>query len=249
MRACWAFCLFFLALGGRGFGQAVDVGQTGQYDRRQTFAVFGDYSNDSSHIALGVAEKRKWLEAGFQYEFRLVDSPWVSWRYTAEFRPLSWESDPTAIETFHVASSPPIVVVFKPESVVPLCRPGSTTEIITEPSGPIVNTIVTTCSRQWTYVSGFSPFGMRLNFRPHRRLQPTASLTAGLLMSAKPIPVATAGSFNFTFEIGAGVEYYVRSKRSVRLEWMYQHFSNAYTAAENPGVDNGLIKVTYAFGR
>jgi opacity protein-like surface antigen len=80
---------------------------------------------------------------------------------------------------------------------------------------------------QWTYVSGFSPFGTRINLRPHKRLQPTASLTAGLLMSAKRIPISSAGSFNFTFEIGAGVEYYLQAKRSVRLEWMYQHFSKS----------------------
>ena len=69
------------------------------------------------------------------------------------------------------------------------------------------------------------------------------------MLSAKKVPIDTAGAFNFTFEFGAGLEYYQSQSRSVRLEYQIHHFSNAYTAQENPGVDSGLLKLTYNFGR
>ncbi|HWW98079.1 MAG TPA: acyloxyacyl hydrolase [Edaphobacter sp.] len=83
----------------------------------------------------------------------------------------------------------------------------------------------------------------------HRRLQPTASVLIGYMLATKKIPIDTAGAFNFTFEFGAGVEYYQSQSRSIRLEYQIQHFSNAYTANANPGVDSGLFKLTCNFGR
>lgn len=250
MKALWALGLFLLLVGRSSSGQAVEQA-SGQYDRRQTFAIFGDYSNDSSHIVLGKAPNRKWGEVGFQYEYRLTDGPRLSWRYTAEFRPLAWESDVTTTTTLYRISPPPPYTVVSPATATLTCQPGSYTSSSTDPSTGILYTAtyVNTCGRHWTYVTGFSPFGSRINLRPHARLQPTANLLAGLLVSAKQIPLPGAGSFNFTFEVGAGLEYYLRPARSLRLEYQYQHFSNAATATDNPGVDNGLFKLTYAFGR
>ena len=37
--------------------------------------------------------------------------------------------------------------------------------------------------------------------------------------------------------------------QSIRVEYVVQHFSNHDTANANPGVDNGIFKVTYSFGR
>src|ERR1700722_11447118 len=65
------------------------------YGGRQTFAAFFDYSNDSSHIALGSAPDRKFTELGFQYEYRLKANRKMSWKYIAELRPLIAERDVT----------------------------------------------------------------------------------------------------------------------------------------------------------
>lgn len=75
------------------------------------------------------------------------------------------------------------------------------------------------------------------------------SANGGYLFSTKAIPIPDAGSFNFTFEFGGGLEYFYAPRRSARLEYVVQHYSNHYTAPENPGVDSGFLKVTYAFGR
>ncbi len=69
------------------------------------------------------------------------------------------------------------------------------------------------------------------------------------MYSNRPIPIPDAGSFNFTFEFGGGFEYFHAPHRSARLEYVVQHYSNHYTANQNPGVDSGFVKLTYAFGR
>ena len=51
------------------------------------------------------------------------------------------------------------------------------------------------------------------------------------------------------FQLGAGIEYFRTLTQSIRLEYQLQHFSNAYTAETNYGVDNGLVKLTYTFGK
>ena len=68
-------------------------------------------------------------------------------------------------------------------------------------------------------------------------------------MGFLPINLDLRGPLTFTFEFGVGLEFYSSATRSMRLEYQVQHYSNAYTANANPGVDSGFIKLTYAFGR
>jgi opacity protein-like surface antigen len=119
---------------------------------------------------------------------------------------------------------------------------------------PVTGTVYTgtsiaACSRESFYAQGFSPFGMRLNLRPSSRLQPTFSSHEGYIFSTQPLPLANAGSFNFAFEFGAGLEYYRTQHSSMRFEYLIQHYSNHNTADANPGVDTGLFKLSYTFGR
>jgi hypothetical protein len=37
--------------------------------------------------------------------------------------------------------------------------------------------------------------------------------------------------------------------RSIQAEYRYHHISNHDTANANPGIDNGVFKLSYAFGR
>jgi opacity protein-like surface antigen len=69
------------------------------------------------------------------------------------------------------------------------------------------------------------------------------------MYTTHPIPIYYAGSFNFTFDLGAGIELYRSKTRSIRAEYRYHHISNHETAEQNPGIDNGLFQVTYTFGR
>ncbi|HEX4650691.1 MAG TPA: acyloxyacyl hydrolase [Granulicella sp.] len=217
---------------------------------RNTFGVVAEYSNDSSHIILGDAVNVKLGAIGLQYQRRLIANRHLVWSYGMEFRPVIIESNPTASYTTVYASSasPPYST---PPEVTGKCVPSSESFTVTNgsPGSFTAYTVITTCSREITYAQGFSPFGMKLNLRSRSRLQPTFSSYEGYIFSTRPVPTANAGSFNFDFEIGAGLEYYLSRHNSVRIEYQVQHFSNKNTAAANPGVDNGLIKLTYSFGR
>jgi opacity protein-like surface antigen len=90
---------------------------------------------------------------------------------------------------------------------------------------------------------------MQWNFLPRHTLQPFFTGHGGYMYSTQPIPINIAGSFNFTFDLGAGIELYRSKTRSIRAEYRYHHISNHETAGENPGIDNGLFQITYAFGR
>ena len=221
------------------------------FGSKNTFATFVDYSNDSSHIVLGTAEGRKFTELGFQYERRLILGKYLAWKYTAEVRPIIAESDLTAFETEVQITPPPTQTTISSPVATPQCRPSSRNFTFINPVTGVLETgtVSVGCSRRWTYVEGLSPLGTRINFLPHRRWQPTGSILTGFLLSAKKIPVDSGGSFNFMFQVGAGVEYFRTSTQSIRFEYQLQHFSNAYTAETNYGVDNGLFKLTYTFGR
>jgi len=227
------------------------IGEATTFGSKNTFSAFLDYSNDSSHLILGSAEGRKFTELGFQYERRLKFGKHLVWKYTAELRPLIAESDLTVLETVVQTSPPPTKTTVIPPIASVACRPSSGSFSFTNPNTGVLNagTYDISCGRRWTYVQGLSPLGTRINLFPRKRWQPTGSILAGFLLSAKKIPIDTGGSFNFMFQVGAGVEYFRTSTQSMRLEYVLQHFSNAYTAETNYGVDNGLVKLTYTFGK
>jgi len=227
------------------------IGDTATFGSKNTYSAFFEYSNDSSHIVLGSSPDRKFVSLGLQYERRLLSNHIFVWRYAAEFRPLVLESDPTATQTISIIAPPPAITIIEPSAAALQCIAGQRNFSGTDPITGIhySEAILTNCGRRWTYAQGLSPAGTRINLLPHRRLQPTISFLAGYILSAKKIPLDSAGSFNFTFEFGGGLEYYQSQSRSIRLEYQIQHFSNAYTAQTNPGVDNGLFKLTYNFGR
>jgi hypothetical protein len=228
---------------------------TAGYSRLNTFSTFFEYANDSSHIILGQAENRKIGAIGFQYERRVLHRRWLDLGYTAELRPAMLESDPT--ETVTVVATAPAPASYSEEIGATLrCAAVKIPYSYTE-SGPGQPPVTTSgydelqCGRRMVVEQGLSPAGLRLHLRPGHRLQPTLSTFAGYMFSSQPVPVAGSGSFNFTFEFGGGLEWFLRrgSAHSVRLEYQVQHFSNKDTATNNPGVDSGLVKLTYAFGR
>ena len=59
-----------------------------------------------------------------------------------------------------------------------------------------------------------------------------------------------SSAFNFTFSFGAGLDFFRRPNRSMRLEYRLQHLSNADLGASiDPGIDSQMIHLGYAWGR
>jgi opacity protein-like surface antigen len=222
--------------------------ESSYYTRKNTFGVFVAYSWDSSHILLGNAENRKLLDLGASYSFRLLHNHVVNWQYNAELIPVVLESDPVQYTTATISyTNPPLTIsTTAAEPTVQACHPSSGSGIL---SGGGTFSYTSTCGRRWTVGEGMSPIGFQWNFSPLHRVQPFLDGHGGYMYSTQAIPVEVAGSFNFTFDFGAGIEVYRTRHRSIRAEYRYHHFSNDNTAQENPGVDNGLLQVSYCFGR
>lgn len=220
------------------------------YSRVNSFGLIAAYSNDSSHILLGDVEQRKLLEFGGSYSRRLWLGRKVNWQYSAEFLPVALESDPLSlfvnaqtlptVTTTVVSGDPPVSCSALTENY---SFPGSNGENFS-------GIAKLSCrGRRWTMGQAMSPVGMQWNFQPARKLQPFLVGHGGYMYSTKQIPVDSAGSFNFTFDFGVGLELYRTRARSIRMEYRLHHISNDNTATRNPGIDNGLFQVTYVFGR
>lgn len=224
------------------------------YARNNTFSVFGAYSGDSSHILLGDAENRMLLNFGVAYGRKLILNRIVNWQYNGELLPVALESDPNT----HVVqnqSSPTVGSVTYNTLPSVSCATVTTSYSYTEPNpnggtATYSGTFTSSCTgRRWTIGEGISPVGFQWNFLPRRKLQPFLISHGGYMYSTQSIPVPDSGSFNFTFDLGAGFELYRSKTRSIRAEYRYHHISNNNTANQNPGIDNGLFQVTYSFGR
>jgi hypothetical protein len=212
------------------------------YSRLNTWSVFGEFSNSSPHIFLGVSEHRRTVAAGGEYLRRLVLKRWFELEYLAQVRPLFLESDPVLAGFRSVATHQILQTFPDPQRVDILDHAHlvlQSQDIIVEPF----------YRSQWTYGGGLNPIGFKWSFLPRRKLQPVMTFAAGFVVSARDIPVDKSDSFNFTFELGFGVEYYVQPKRSVRLDYRVHHLSNAYVGFNNPGVDSNLFQLSYSFGK
>jgi opacity protein-like surface antigen len=226
------------------------------FARKNTFSVFSAYSNDSSHMILGYAEGRKLLDFGAGYSRRLFVNRVVDWQYNGEILPVALENDLVGQQVDH--QTQPTVETFpaNPIGQVISCAVVTTPYdyAFPNPSGngttTYSGTLVQTCSgREWTVGEAISPVGFQWNFLPRHKMQPFFIGHGGYMYSTKPIPIAYAGSFNFTFDLGAGIELFRSKTQSVRAEYRFHHISNHGTAQYNPGIDNGLFQVTYSFGR
>ena len=217
------------------------------YARTNSFGFLIAYSNDSSHILIGQARQRKILNIGASYSHRLIANHIVSWQYDGEVLPIAYDSDPMETQTITITTTNPPDTTTSTYTgpTYDVCKPSSGTATV----NGTTYTYVTTCSRRWVYGGGLSPVGFQWNFLPHGRLQPLLDAHGGFMESLQQIPINYAGTFNFTFDIGTGFEWYRTQSNSLRFEWRYHHISNKNTAPQNPGIDSGLFQVTYVFGR
>jgi hypothetical protein len=109
----------------------------------------------------------------------------------------------------------PAAVVFEPDSV----RRGSST----------------------IYGAGLSPLGFKLNIGQESWIKPFLAAAVGFLYFEKDIPVPRSSRFNFTPELGLGVQFFLAPKRALTLGYKWHHMSNANTGRSNPGMDSHVF--------
>lgn len=97
------------------------------------------------------------------------------------------------------------------------------------------------------YAFGAAPLGLQINFRPRKKVQPFISATGGFLYFSQRTPNFGGTRFNFTADLGGGLEIRLKEKRSVVAGYKYHHISNAERGIANPGFDNNIFYVGYTF--
>jgi hypothetical protein len=245
-----AGCCLLMTSAACAVTRAQDVG--GYYSNRRVFSGFVEYSNDSSHMLLGYAEGRQISAVGLGMERRSFLSNHLSGAYLAEVRPFMSVTDPTMKGfTLEFPQQPSYSGIVSFTSPVPVDKPVSSTPLnvllITQ-NQVYAGTATYLGGTRSTYVTAFSPLGYKLSAFPSRRIQPFVTGLGGFAVATRDIPVFNSSAFNYTFEVGGGVEWFQTHTRSCRFEYRYHHLANT-GAAENPGIDSGVLKVTYSFGR
>jgi lipid A 3-O-deacylase PagL len=98
-----------------------------------------------------------------------------------------------------------------------------------------------------TYGVGTNPAGADVIFVPGRHWQPFAGVHGGFSYFMHNVLGAEATRFNFMLDGRGGVRFALPRGRSVSVAYMFQHMSNAYISADNPGVDSHMIHLAYSF--
>jgi Lipid A 3-O-deacylase (PagL) len=215
--------------------------EPGGYGGVRSFGVSASYSPTSSHILIGDADHRRVWTLGVEYTRLLHRSHQFRLDYEGALTPLFEETDPTIIGTVFTSSGQNIITPQAPVRVV------STTD---QPIGTVLAgngqmvPLYGVFGRQDTYAAAIAPVGARVTARPRSRLQPSFSVALGVVLSARDIPVDYADQFNFMFAMGPGVQFFTDRHTSWRVEYIYRHVSNAGQGYQNPGIDQGVVRVT-----
>lgn len=113
---------------------------------------------------------------------------------------------------------------------------------VTAGNPPLVRSV-----RPTRYAFGAAPLGLQINFRPRKKMQPFVEATGGMLYFNKRTPNFVGTRFAFTADIGAGLEFRLKNKKSFTVGYKYYHISNGDRGVQNPGYDNNLLYVGYTF--
>lgn len=117
-------------------------------------------------------------------------------------------------------------------------------EIVAGPTGlPVAARSI----RPTRYAFGAAPLGLQINFHPRKKLQPFVGASGGMLYFNKRTPNFVGTRFAFTADVGAGLEFRLKNKKSFTVGYKYYHISNGDRGIENPGYDNNLFYIGYTF--
>jgi hypothetical protein len=97
--------------------------------------------------------------------------------------------------------------------------------------------------RAYSYGVGGSPIGAQVNFVHYRHVEPFLTSGGGFLYFNHRM-FGTTQQFNFTAQLGGGVQLFTSSRRTaIDLGYKYHHISNANLGNQNPGLDSHMLFV------
>jgi len=210
-------------------------------DAIHSFGFSTTFSPDSSHILIGDAEQRRIWTLGVEYSHLLHQGRRFRFDYEGSIMPLYEETDPFVSGTTFVLNGAPVIFAQPPMRVIYVAHEPVGTFLT--PGGTSVP-IYDLAGREDTYAAAFSPLGVRVSAFPRRRIQPSLSLDLGFVVSARDLPIEDSSWFNFLFSFGPGLQFFTSPNVSLRVEYLYRHASNAGLGDQNPGVDQGVTRLT-----
>jgi len=101
--------------------------------------------------------------------------------------------------------------------------------------------------RVYAYGIGGSPVGIQVNWVRDHRIQPFLAAGGGFLYFNRQLFGAT--QFNFTAQVGIGMELFTSDHHSFEFGYQYHHISNANLGRDNPGMDSHVLFIGVTFRR
>jgi opacity protein-like surface antigen len=89
----------------------------------------------------------------------------------------------------------------------------------------------------------FSPIGLESGIGLSGRWVAYTEGAVGGVWFTRQVPVLHSSGFNFTFQVGGGLQWQRSPRTRVRLGYKFHHLSNARTGDENPGIDANVLLV------
>jgi hypothetical protein len=211
------------------------------YGGVSSFGISTTYSPDSSHILIGDSGQRKIWTAGVEYTHLLRETPLLRLDYEGSIMPVFEETDPTVLGTLFTSSGYPIITSQSPVRVLHIAN-GSVGTVLAGNNQTVPLYVL--FGKQNTYAAAVTPIGIRLSAMPHWVLQPSMALDLGFVVSARDIPLDDCSQFNYMFAVGPGLQFFNSPHTSLRVEYLFRHISNAGQGDQNPGIDQGVVRLT-----
>ena len=101
--------------------------------------------------------------------------------------------------------------------------------------------------RETTTGFGFLPLGFRFLFLPRHRLKPFYAMHTGFACFSKKLPTPESLRFNFTGDVGGGLQYQMTRKTAVSFGYRYYHISNINLGEKNPGYNANVFYTGFSF--
>jgi uncharacterized repeat protein (TIGR01451 family) len=106
--------------------------------------------------------------------------------------------------------------------------------------------IPVSATRRNVFGGGLSPIGLQLYFRPQDRIKPFVSTSGGFIFFNEQVPRLNGARFNFTYDVGGGVQVFRDSRRAFTFGYKYQRLSNGGRALNNPGFNGNVFSFGYS---
>jgi len=237
-RNFYMFAFVLLSATGGGWAQ-----ESTAFNAKSGWSINGSYAANSGKILIGDADDRTLVKAGVGYTKQIKRWSRIKLSYEGSLEPFYQEADPLIIGATIVNPTGPPTVYYSPSPYRPIFRASviGETNLVGIGVFPIYAIYG---KRERTYAFSAMPFGGRVQGFPGHRIQPTLSVDLGALVATRNIPVDYTSSFNFLSYAGPGVEVYWDNHHSVRIEYLYEHMSNAGLGYQNPGLDSATWRIT-----